>query len=114
LIKAKAIAIHNFWNWCGVIWSKMNLGPTGQYHSLPRSCTIINASANFEMEVVFCERVQHRLRFCLDHLICVKMAVFQFYLQSGKHRKVGWGTTVLLFWSKKFPGEKEVRDGELS
>jgi hypothetical protein len=40
------------------------------------------------LEVVFCESVQHRLRFCLDHLSCVKMAAFQFYLQSGEQRKV--------------------------
>jgi hypothetical protein len=36
------------------------------------------------LEVVFCESVQHRLRFCLNHLNCVKMAAFPFYLQSGK------------------------------
>jgi hypothetical protein len=38
---------------------------------------------------LFCEGVQHRLRFCLDHLSCDKMAVFQSYLQSGKRRKLG-------------------------
>jgi hypothetical protein len=32
------------------------------------------------LEVVFCEGVQHRLRFCLDHLHYVKMAAFEFYL----------------------------------
>jgi hypothetical protein len=32
------------------------------------------------LKVVFCEGVQHRLRFCLDYLNCVKMAAFQFYL----------------------------------
>jgi hypothetical protein len=42
------------------------------------------------LEVVFCEGVQHHLWFCLDHLICVKMAAFQFHLQSGEQRKVGW------------------------
>jgi hypothetical protein len=42
------------------------------------------------MEVVLCVGVQHRLRFCLDHLNCVKMAAFQFYIQSGTQRKVGW------------------------
>jgi hypothetical protein len=35
------------------------------------------------LEVLFCEAVQHRLQFCLDHLNCVKMTAFQFYLQSG-------------------------------
>jgi hypothetical protein len=41
------------------------------------------------LKVMFCEGVQHRLRFCLDHLSCVKIAAFQFYLQSGKGMKVG-------------------------
>jgi hypothetical protein len=41
------------------------------------------------LEVVFFDGVQRRLRFCLDHLNCVKMAAFQFYLQSWKQRKVG-------------------------
>jgi hypothetical protein len=36
------------------------------------------------LEVVFSEGVQHRLRFGLDHLIGVKMAAFQFYLQLVK------------------------------
>jgi hypothetical protein len=57
---------------------------------------------------VFSEGVQHRLRFCLDYLDCVKMAAFQLYLQSGKQRKVGFlGTTGILFLVKKIPGEKE-------
>jgi hypothetical protein len=42
---------------------------------------------------VFSEGVQHRLRFCLDHFNCVKMAAFHFYLQSVKQRKVGCLTT---------------------
>jgi hypothetical protein len=33
---------------------------------------------------------KHRLRFCFDYLSCVKMAVFQSYLQLGKQIKVGW------------------------
>jgi hypothetical protein len=33
---------------------------------------------------VFCEGVQHRVRFCLDRLNYIKTAAFQFYLQSGK------------------------------
>jgi hypothetical protein len=41
------------------------------------------------LEVVLCEGVQHRLRFCFDHLNSVKMTAFQFCLQSGKKRKVG-------------------------
>jgi hypothetical protein len=36
---------------------------------------------------VFCEGVQHRLRFCLDHLICVRMAALQFNLQQESREK---------------------------
>jgi hypothetical protein len=36
---------------------------------------------------VFCEGVQHRLRFCLDHLNCLKRAAFQFCLQSRKQKE---------------------------
>jgi hypothetical protein len=41
-----------------------------------RFCTVPSASASFKriLEIVFCEGVQYRLRFCLDHLNCVKMA----------------------------------------
>jgi hypothetical protein len=56
---------------------------------------------------VFCEGVQHRLRFCLDHLNCVKMTAFQFYFRSGKQRKVGWMGTTMLFWSKISWGKRK-------
>jgi hypothetical protein len=39
------------------------------------------------LDVVFREGIRHRLRFCLDHLNCVKMAAFQFCLQSEKQRE---------------------------
>jgi hypothetical protein len=59
------------------------------------------------LEVVLCEGVRHRLRFCLNHLSCVKMAAFQFYLQSGKQRRVGWvGDDCHIVFGQKFPGEK--------
>jgi hypothetical protein len=61
------------------------------------------------LEVVFCEDVQHRLRICVNHLNCVKMAAFQFYLQSGETEK-SWsrpsqasmwvGDDSCCFWSK--------------
>jgi hypothetical protein len=35
---------------------------------------------------VFCEGVQHSLRFCLDHLKCVKMAAIWFHPQSWKQK----------------------------
>jgi hypothetical protein len=58
---------------------------------------------------VFCEGVQHRLRFCLNHLNCVKMAVFQFYFQLGKQRKVeSVGDGSYVAFSQKFPGEKRI------
>jgi hypothetical protein len=46
--------------------------------------------------VLFCEGVQHQLRSCFSN--CVKMAAFQFYLQSVKQRKVGWVRDVMLLW----------------
>jgi hypothetical protein len=56
------------------------------------------------LQVAICVSVQHRLRFCLD---CVKMAIFQFYLQSEKQRKVGWvGDDSHVAFGKKFPGKK--------
>jgi hypothetical protein len=65
------------------------------------------------LEVVFCKDVQHHLRFCLNHLNRVKTEAFQFYLQSGKQRKVGWGGRTYVVFDQKFPCEKEVRDGAL-
>jgi hypothetical protein len=58
------------------IWSKTIFGPTGHHHL-----------GNSLLKVLFCEGVQDHLRLCLDHLSCVKMAAFQFCLQSGKQRK---------------------------
>jgi hypothetical protein len=61
------------------------------------------------LKVVFCEDVQHRLRFCFDHLSCVKMAAFRFYLQSRKQRsrrglsqasRVDERQHLYSFWSK--------------
>jgi uncharacterized membrane protein len=67
------------------------------------------------LEISFCEGAQHYLRLCLDHLSCVKMVAFQFYLQLRKQksrrdqvRSVGWvGTTVMLFLVKKSVKVKE-------
>jgi hypothetical protein len=60
------------------------------------------------LEVVFCEGVQHRLRLCPYHLKCVKMAVSQFCLQSGKQRKVGLvGEDNLVVFGQKFPDGKK-------
>jgi hypothetical protein len=55
----------------------------------------------------FCKGVQHCLQFCLDHLSCVKLVAFQFYLQSGKQRKVEWfGVNSHVVFGQNFPGEK--------
>jgi hypothetical protein len=103
------------------IWSKTNSGPAGHHH--PRSSplthvsTVPSASAIFKciLQVVFCEGVQHRLRFCLDHLNCVKMAAFGSIFNWGNRDKYGWwGTKVMLFWSKTILWKKEVWDGALS
>jgi hypothetical protein len=78
------------------IWSKTNFGPPGHHHPgsslLPLLCAVPRASGVFKciLKVVFCEGVQYRLRFRLDHLSCFKMAAFQFYPQSGKQRKARW------------------------
>jgi hypothetical protein len=105
--------IHNYREWCSHLVKKSGFGPTGHHHPrssyLLRVCTVPSTSAVFKsmLGVVFCEGVQHRLRFCLDHLNCVKMAFFQFYFQSGKQRKVwlvGDGSHAVS--SQKSPGEK--------
>jgi hypothetical protein len=55
---------------------------------------------------MFCDGVQHRLQFCLNHLICVKMATFKFYLPE-KQRKVGLvGDDSRVVLGQKFPDEK--------
>jgi hypothetical protein len=67
------------------------------------------------LEVVFCEGVQHSMRFCLDHLNSVKMTAFKFYLQLEETEKWGgWGTTVMLFLVKYSLVKKEMRDGTLT
>jgi hypothetical protein len=58
-------------------------------------------------KVMFCEDAHHRLQFCVGHLNCIKMVVFQFNLLSGKQRKVGWvRNDSHVVFGKKFPGEK--------
>jgi hypothetical protein len=55
------------------------------------------------MEIVFCEGVQHRLQFCLDHLNCVKM-VFLFLFSVGETE--GWVGENHAVFGQKFPGEE--------
>jgi hypothetical protein len=97
------------------VGSKNNFGLTG-HHQLRSSpwpqcvCTVLMTSAIFFKcipEVMFCKSVQHRLRFCLYHLNCVKMVIFQFYLQSEKQIKVGWvGDDSHVAFGQKLPSEK--------
>jgi hypothetical protein len=76
--------------------------------------SVPTASANFLkyiLEIVFCEGVQHRLRFFLHHLSCVKMVVFRVCHQSGKKRKVGWlgGDSRVTFSQNSLVEEGKVR-----
>jgi hypothetical protein len=43
-----------------------------------------------------------------DHLHCVRMAAFQFYLQSGKQRKVVWVGTTVIYFGQHFQVKKKV------
>jgi hypothetical protein len=46
-------------------------------------------------------------QFCLDHLSFIKMAAFQFYLQTGQQSKVGWvGDDSRFVSGQKFRAEK--------
>jgi hypothetical protein len=55
----------------------------------------------------FYENVQLHLRFCLDHLSCVKMAIGIFRDKAGE--RGGWKSTVMLFFVKNLLLKKEVR-----
>jgi hypothetical protein len=92
--------------------------PSGQKLTLDLLATITLKAVPFRMyaqfkvllsffkctlKAMFCEGVQY----CLGHLNCVKLAAFQFYLQSGKQRKVGWvGDDSHVIFCQKVPGEK--------
>jgi hypothetical protein len=88
-------ASHNFRDCSCNLAKKLTLGllatitlevvPFRAYAPFPALLPFLNASWKSCWE-----DVQHRLRFCLSHLNFVKMAMSQFYLHSGKLRKVGW------------------------
>jgi hypothetical protein len=94
------------------IWSKPNFGLTGHRHPrsipLPSVCTVPSTSAILKciLEIVFCEDIQHRLRFCLDYIVS-KWRPFSFIFNQG-NRKVGWlgNDSHVVFGKKKNPGEK--------
>jgi hypothetical protein len=58
------------------------------------------------LKSVFCEGVQHHLRFCLDHLNCFKIVAFQFYPHSGKQNSRVVGNYSNIIFGKKFSVEK--------
>jgi hypothetical protein len=100
--------------WC---WRKINPVTSQTPTSWPPSLHMYRSKRACHVpkcipQRVFCEGVEHRLRFRLDELNCVKMAAFLCYIQSGKHRRVGRGQVVgggwvgdeshVLFGKKKF------------
>jgi uncharacterized Fe-S radical SAM superfamily protein PflX len=75
----------------------LELVPSQAYAAFPAFLPFLKCT----LEVVFCESIQHRLRFSLDQHICTKLATHQFHLQSEKQKKIEWvGPTVMLLWSK--------------
>jgi hypothetical protein len=78
--------IQNFWDWCCNLVNNFE----------PMAVITIRAYAPFPallpffkciLEVVFCEGVQHRLRFCLDHLSCVEMRPSNFIFNKENRGK---------------------------
>jgi hypothetical protein len=110
------------------MWSKANSGPIGHHQPqnspLPQKFTVPSISAVFlNASWKSCSvSVQHCLQFCPDHLSCVKVVAFQFYLLSGKQksclgpRKLNRvsGARQSHCSGIQFSGEKEVWDNALS
>jgi hypothetical protein len=73
--------------WSKKIWATIALevGPFRTY----TPCLTLLLFFKYIPEVVFCEGVLRRLRFCLDHLNCVKM-VENRKVAGGQVRRVGW------------------------
>jgi hypothetical protein len=85
--------------------------PSGQKLTLGLLNTIALELASFRTTAIFLSAYWKscfvRVRFCLDHLNCVKMAAFQFCLQLTKQRKSGWvRTTHMLCFLRNVYGEK--------
>jgi hypothetical protein len=76
-----ATAVHSFQDWCCHLVKKLTLGlpstitleivPFHTHGPFPALVSFLKCI----LEIMFSESVQYRLRFCLDHLNCVKMAV---------------------------------------
>jgi hypothetical protein len=115
--------IHNLLDWwCHLVKLTLGLLATITPRVAPfYSYTLFPVLLPFR--VVYCEGIQHCLWFYLDRLSCVKMATFQFFVQSEKHgkvigsqvRQVGWVEMIfMLFLVKNSIVEKEVCDDALS
>jgi hypothetical protein len=108
------------------IWSKTSFGPTSHHHTrsrlFSRMQTVPGASATFKLilEVIFYASVQHRLRFCLDHLNLSKWQTFGLIFNCGKQtrrkcgtsqaNRVGGGRQIFCFWWKLLSGKESVRE----
>jgi hypothetical protein len=93
-VELQSFQFHSFRDWCchlvkNYLWAYWPPSPSKQSASGHYSVPSAFASFKCILEVLFCEGVQQRLRFCLDHLSCASMAAFQFYLQSGEKEKQG-------------------------
>jgi hypothetical protein len=85
-------------------------------HSTPLQhvCAVPNASAILKwiLEVIFCDSVQLWMKFCLDHVSCVKMVAFRFYLQFGKQKEARRSIVVKALCYKPEGRRFETRWGE--
>jgi hypothetical protein len=103
--------IHNLWDWCCHLVKTLGLLATITLEVVS-FCTYVlvpSASAIFFNASWKSRSVRVFSTACDSASITsgVKMEVFQFYLQLGKQRKVGWvGDYSHVAFGQKFPGEK--------
>jgi hypothetical protein len=62
------------------------------HNTVPSACAVYKTI----LKIVFREGLQHRQEFCLDHFICVEMAVYSI----GKTDKWGFGSKIP-WWKRK-------------
>jgi hypothetical protein len=89
-----------------VVYSKLTLGLLA---TITLEAVPFSKYAPFPVFLHFLKCIlEVALRFCLVHLSCAKIAVFRFYRQSEKQKKLGWvGDDSHVIFGKKFSGEKE-------
>jgi hypothetical protein len=73
-------------------------------HHQPRSSVLPSPEPLQFFKVVFAEGVQHRLRFCLDHLIFQNGGISVSFSAEITGDEGEWGTIAMLFLVKEFPG----------